>query len=285
MRCAPILTEVTLLIAALYAAPANAQIEISEERSRTSCPRLVVDWSDGVRREWVPDAPMTCTGLSGEGPSRNLQMGNKRSTILIFPFEARQGATVRRARLVLVSDKQFVKLSQIDVFRLYASFAIEIAAKSGLAAGFVLDEGITSHSAAVFATGFESRSWVDGWFSIGRGSKAQPVARDDANRFAPLYGNALKVTVEQCKRLGLKLNTPGRNDGILSTCVDGVPVFGRTDIRFRDPRDLRIETLWMNVYHVGITDAPQDLSLYIDNLVVAADYNGPAGGVRSAAAR
>lgn len=73
----------------------------------------------------------------------------------------------------------------------------------------------------------------------------------------------------------VRLNTPGRPDGVLRAWVDGQLVFERTDIRFRDVPDLKIETLWMNVYHGGTTRAPQDMTLYIDNLVIASEYIGP----------
>ena len=33
----------------------------------------------------------------------------------------------------------------------------------------------------------------------------------------------------------------------------------------------------MNVYHCGIDDAPKDLVLFIDNVVVARRYIGPMG--------
>ncbi len=75
----------------------------------------------------------------------------------------------------------------------------------------------------------------------------------------------------------VKLNDPGRANGVLRAWIDGVLVFERSDIRFRSIPDLRIEALWMNVYHGGTSSAPQDLSLYIDNVVVATQYIGPAG--------
>lgn len=73
----------------------------------------------------------------------------------------------------------------------------------------------------------------------------------------------------------VKLNTPGRADGVLQAWVDGELVFERTDLRYRHVSDLKIETLWMNVYHGGTTPAPQDMSLFIDNLVIAREYIGP----------
>jgi hypothetical protein len=43
----------------------------------------------------------------------------------------------------------------------------------------------------------------------------------------------------------------------------------------RDVPDIRIEKIWMNVYHGGVTPSPADLHLYIDNVVIARRYIGP----------
>jgi hypothetical protein len=74
----------------------------------------------------------------------------------------------------------------------------------------------------------------------------------------------------------LKLNDPGASNGVLQAWIDGVMVFDRRNIRFRDVDSLHIETLWVNVYHGGTTSAPQDLRMYIDNLVIARKYIGPS---------
>jgi len=76
----------------------------------------------------------------------------------------------------------------------------------------------------------------------------------------------------------LVLNTPGLNDGVLETWVDGRLAHRQTDWRWRDIDSLKIEQIWMNVYHGG-TDVPdQDISLYIDNIVIASSYIGPTAG-------
>lgn len=73
----------------------------------------------------------------------------------------------------------------------------------------------------------------------------------------------------------VQLNTPGENDGIIRAWVDGRLVEEKTDWRWRDVDTLRIEEVWMNVYHGGTDTAPQDLVLYIDNVVVSHAYVGP----------
>jgi len=75
----------------------------------------------------------------------------------------------------------------------------------------------------------------------------------------------------------VKLNRPGNSDGEVRAWLDGHLVFERTGLRFRDVPTLKIESLWMNVYHGGTAKAPADLTLFIDNLVIARRYIGPAG--------
>jgi hypothetical protein len=81
-----------------------------------------------------------------------------------------------------------------------------------------------------------------------------------------------------CVELYGKLNTPGdpgRNDGILRGWIDGTLAFEKTDLRFRDVDTLKIETVWVNVYHGGTTPAPEDLHLYLDDLVISRQPIGP----------
>jgi hypothetical protein len=76
----------------------------------------------------------------------------------------------------------------------------------------------------------------------------------------------------------LVLNTPGVNDGTLETWVDGRLAYRETDWRWRDTSDLKIEQIWMNVYHGGTAVPNEDISLYIDNIVIADSYIGPMKG-------
>ena len=73
----------------------------------------------------------------------------------------------------------------------------------------------------------------------------------------------------------LKLNTPDERDGVLRAWVDGRLAFEKTDIRFRRVDRLKIEQIWMNVYHGGTQPSPYDQHLFIDNVVIAQKYIGP----------
>lgn len=73
----------------------------------------------------------------------------------------------------------------------------------------------------------------------------------------------------------VKMNSPGRPDGILRVWIDGQLAFNKTDALFRRTADLHIESVWMNVYHGGVSKADRDLTLFIDNLVIARRHIGP----------
>jgi hypothetical protein len=67
----------------------------------------------------------------------------------------------------------------------------------------------------------------------------------------------------------VKLNTPGKKDGVLRGWIDGKPAYERTDLRFRDVDTLRIEEVWLNFYHGGTAPSPSDDHLYIDEVSVS----------------
>lgn len=73
----------------------------------------------------------------------------------------------------------------------------------------------------------------------------------------------------------VKLNTPSKSDGILRAWVDGILAYENTSINYRKTKNLKIEQVWMNVYHGGIKNIDKDIHLYIDNVVVAREYIGP----------
>lgn len=78
-----------------------------------------------------------------------------------------------------------------------------------------------------------------------------------------------------CIEQYIRMNTPGKNDGILRGWVDGRLAFEKTDVRMRDVPDLKIERIWINIYHGGTWAADSDDHLFIDNVVIAKRYIGP----------
>lgn len=78
-----------------------------------------------------------------------------------------------------------------------------------------------------------------------------------------------------CIEQHLRINSPGQEDGLLEVWVDGRLALHRADLRLRDRADIRIEEVWMNLFHGGTAAAPSDLHAYIDQVVVARQYIGP----------
>ncbi len=89
------------------------------------------------------------------------------------------------------------------------------------------------------------------------------------------YRGYLEKNRWYCIEQYLQLNTPMQNDGVLRTWVDGRLAYQKTDWRWRDTTALKIEQVWMNVYHGGTAPVPEDVFLYIDNVVIADQYIGP----------
>lgn len=73
----------------------------------------------------------------------------------------------------------------------------------------------------------------------------------------------------------VRLNAPGARDGVFEAWIDGQRVALQTDVVYRHTAELKIEEVWMDVYHGGTEVADQDMTLYIDNVVIARRYIGP----------
>lgn len=360
-------------------------------------PVLVIDWSDGKRTALSPtaDATILCTSVSGKGDKTSVQAGSGKAIALVFPFEPKGAVQVRKATLVLTTQRQFGRALQLGVYQLRPPSALEMKPAMGLASAHPGDKAIRQNPDVIFATDFESPDWEGEWSSLSRGSNAEIVDASESNGFKPLQGKALRATVPKDRKLALhmlynfadkaggepdeayfryylrlgqnwkplvggklpglsgtynkagwggrmsdgtngwsargryvthrgdgeptpigsyvyhagmkkkygsgwgwnlgdtglleqnrwysieqyvRLNSPGKADGVLKAWVDGKLVFEKTDILYRNVPQLHIESLWMNVYHGGTKATNQDISLYIDNVVVAKKYVGPMVG-------
>ena len=78
-----------------------------------------------------------------------------------------------------------------------------------------------------------------------------------------------------CIEQQAKLNTVGKSDGILRAWIDGKLAFEKTDVQMRKTEKLKIEKIWINLYHGGKAPATSQDQLFIDNLVIAKKYIGP----------
>jgi hypothetical protein len=72
-----------------------------------------------------------------------------------------------------------------------------------------------------------------------------------------------------CLEQRFKVNGLGARDGVLQAWVDGVLALEKFGINVRSQPNIRIERVWMNVYHGGTEPAAEDMHLYIDGVVVA----------------
>ena len=84
-----------------------------------------------------------------------------------------------------------------------------------------------------------------------------------------------------CIEQYVELNTPGVKNGILKAWVDGYKVFEKKDILFRLSYDLKIEEVVLTLFHGGKAVSPYEQDMYIDNVVIAESYIGPANLSRS----
>lgn len=72
-----------------------------------------------------------------------------------------------------------------------------------------------------------------------------------------------------CIEQHVRMNTPGKNDGMMRAWVDDKLVFEKSDVRMRDVDKLKIETVWINVYNGGTWTAKQDQHLFIDDVTIS----------------
>lgn len=77
-----------------------------------------------------------------------------------------------------------------------------------------------------------------------------------------------------CIEQHIRLNTPGREDGVLRAWVDGQPVFERRNLRLRDTPAVGIENAWFDLYMGGQQPALRDMGIQIAHVVVASRYIG-----------
>jgi hypothetical protein len=89
-------------------------------------------------------------------------------------------------------------------------------------------------------------------------------------------GGRLERNRWYCLEQQVKLNAPDGRDGVRRAWADGQLALDRTGLRFRTVPTLKIERLWLNVYHGGTRPSPRDQHLYFDDVVASRRYIGPA---------
>lgn len=178
-----------------------------ESADETARPVLKLRWSDGTidRLAPVADTYLDCSTLTSLGGRKVLKVSSGQSALLRFSLPKHRG-TLTSASLLLVSDKQYGNGASVGVYRVAPAFARATAAGvSGIAQGFVRDKDISTHPDVVFATGFESPAWLTEWSEYSPRSHAEAVTNDQAGKFAPLQGHALRVRLVKGSNNGLDL--------------------------------------------------------------------------------
>ena len=66
----------------------------------------------------------------------------------------------------------------------------------------------------------------------------------------------------------VRMNTPGRADGVLQAWVDGNAVYERTDLRMRTSPSLHVGGAWVDVYYGGSGTSPATTYVDIDDVVL-----------------
>jgi len=186
------------------AAIAFASRESPDARLR---PRLRVSLDDGspaISLSPTADTTLDCSTVSSLGNRATLGVGDVRSTIA-FDVDAIAGKPIARATLELAQARHD-GTAIVGVFALDPRVAHpSTPAPTGIATRFPRDEGIQRDPDVVFATGFESPFWRSDWSYVSLGSHAEAIARDDARKFEPLLGSALRVTIPKGANLGLDM--------------------------------------------------------------------------------
>jgi hypothetical protein len=103
-----------------------------------------------------------------------------------------------------------------------------------------------------------------------------PEKYGDNIRWNNEYRGSLQKNRWYCIETYVRLNTPGKHDGILRGWVDGYLAMEDENLMFRTTPELKIEEFWMDVYYGGGWQAPDDMFLYIDNLALSTRPIGPA---------
>lgn len=98
-----------------------------------------------------------------------------------------------------------------------------------------------------------------------------------ATRFSCYADPKTFVSYDQwhCFEVGLYLNTPGKRNGEARYWIDGVLQARATKMCFRTVADALPEVATMNLYRTT-EKFPQKMTLWLDNLVIARRYIGPA---------
>lgn len=199
-----------LLLRAQPGTTGVAAIHSRESPDVGARPSLVLEWADRSRTRLAPaaDTHLDCSSLSSLGAQPQLLVSAEHTALLYFALPAASTARLTRARLSLVSDRQYGSGATVGVYRADPPYARpQGMPELGIAQGYVLDAHLDEHPAVLMAAGFESPLWFLNWIGLGwLRSHVQAVQEDPQRKFEPLSGRALRVTLKRGTNLGLDLS-------------------------------------------------------------------------------
>jgi hypothetical protein len=92
--------------------------------------------------------------------------------------------------------------------------------------------------------------------------------------WSPMLENNRWYRVEAHVRVNSISGGRGNNDGVLEGWIDDTLAFRRTNLRFRDVSNLRVEKIWANLYVGGTWVADRNMAVHFDNMVIARNRIG-----------
>jgi len=175
-----------------------------ESKEYINHPILVIEWDDNTQTYLKPsvDIHFSCPTYKSGGADSIFKVGGNHHSIVVFPLEQRTKSMLRQAALILTTDKQYAPESLVGIFRPRLPWAEPVERRQGIAADFQFDQGIKNHPDVIFADQFESATSLLTGSSDDKKAYVQNILTD-RNRFEPLNGQALKVTIAQGKHQGL----------------------------------------------------------------------------------
>jgi hypothetical protein len=130
----------------------------------------------------------------------------------------------------------------------------------------------------------------NGWFGIG----IYPYNLDQIGPFPagePFSYVAIRPLKQYCIDIRVKQNTmtgaqdglgnyaTANADGVYQVWMNGVQVYSKTNYRWRKHAEFGVQGVWIDVYHGGVTTAPQDMHYQLDRVSIATSYIGPPSPV------
>lgn len=188
---------------------ANGALEFYSRESGMALmhPRLKIEWDNGRRDrlDATADTYVACTTRASLGSQERFKVSAGERGLISFPL-AKADAAVKSATL----DLSIKKIYSSGSFRIGLLRGFDQVQRretlSGLSAAAGGDRGLQGRPSVVFTESFDDDSWPSHWSYLSKSSsEARIVNRDDALRFEPLGGSALRVIVPKGGTTGLDL--------------------------------------------------------------------------------